>query len=82
MQANCRAETKKLEARFKKELEEHAFKMYVTQAVKNINKILAETYSGTYMQVSFDEVLNPKPKDERTAEEIIHDIKTGLERLN
>lgn len=34
------------------------------------------------MQVSFDEVLNPKPKDERTADEIIHDIKTGLERLN
>ena len=62
--------------------EEKAYKIYVSEAIKNINKILAETFSGSYMRVSYDEMLHPKPEDERTADEIIEDIRNGLKRLN
>lgn len=57
---------------------EEAFKVYVTSALQNMNKILAEVYSGTYMKLSFDEMLNPKQEDTRTADEIINHIKNGL----
>lgn len=64
-----------------KQREEKAFKIYITEAVKNINKILAENFTGSYMAVSYEEMLNPKPVDERTGEEIVEDIRNGLKRL-
>lgn len=61
---------------------EEAFRIYVASAVQNVNKILAENFSGSYMKISYQEMLNQKPVEPRTAEEIINDIKDGLRRLN
>ena len=65
-----------------KKKEDDAYKVYVTEAAKNINRILAENFTGSYMKVSYTEMLQPKPQETRTAEEIINDIRTGLQELN
>jgi len=65
-----------------KKKEDDAYKVYVTEAAKNINRILAENFTGSYMKVSYTEMLHPKPQETRTAEEIINDIRTGLQELN
>ena len=65
-----------------KKKEDDAYKVYVTEAAKNINRILAENFTGSYMKVSYTEMLHPKPQETRTAEEIINDIRAGLQELN
>ena len=65
-----------------KKKKDDAYKVYMTEAAKNINRILAENFTGSYMKVSYMEMLHPKPQETRTAEEIINDIRTGLQELN
>ena len=52
----------------------------MTSALENINRILAEAYSGTYMSVSYREMIDSKVET-RTSEEIIENIRGKLERL-
>ena len=54
----------------------------MSEAVKNINEILANTLTGTYMRLSYEDLLKPQKVEERTAEEIIDDIQTRLNGLN
>lgn len=53
----------------------------MTSAIQNINRILAENMTGTYMNKSYLEMLNPKPQETRTADEIIDHIRKGLQGL-
>ena len=71
-----------VQANLHEKRQDKAYKVYMTEAVKNINRILAENMTGSYMKVSYMEMLNPKPEETRTAEQIIEDIRTGLQRLS
>lgn len=70
-----------MQANLHEKRQDKAYKVYMTEAVKNINRILAENMTGSYMKVSYMEMLNPKPEETRTAEQIIEDIRMGLQRL-
>ena len=59
-----------------------AYKIYSAEAMKNINRILAENMAGSYMKVSYMDMLNPKPAETRSAEQIIDDIRRGLQEMN
>ena len=59
-----------------------AYKVYTAQALQNINRILAENMTGSYMKVSYMDMLHPKPEEKRSAEEIINSIRKGLQELN
>lgn len=72
MQASCCAE--------KKNREEKAYKIYVTSALENMNRILAEAYTGSYMSVSYKDMISGKVET-RTAEEIKDGIRRKLEGL-
>ena len=74
MQANCYAQNKEKQ-------KQEAFKVYISEAIKNINEILANNFTGAYMKASYTDLLNPQPVETRSAEEIIDDIRNGLERL-
>lgn len=56
-------------AAFKKSQEEKLYRMYVTDALKEAHKL----------NIRYEDLL--KPPEVRTAEEIISNIKGGLERL-
>lgn len=58
-----------------------AYRVYMSEAVKNINEILANNFNGSYMKISYMDMMKPQEVEERTAEEIIDDIRSGLQRL-
>lgn len=58
-----------------------AYKVYMSEAVKNINEILANNFNGSYMKISYMDMMKPQKVEERTAEQIIEDIRSGLQRL-
>lgn len=73
VQASCHAKARLSE--------EEAFRFYVATALQNINQILAETLTGSYMKMSYYDMIHPKPKQEQTGEEIIEHMKEKLGSL-
>lgn len=59
-----------------------AYRVYMSEAVKNINEILANNFTGSYMKISYRDMMKSQTVEERTAEEIIDDIRTRLNGLN
>ena len=58
-----------------------AYKVYMSEAVKNINEIMANNFTGSYMKISYMDMMKPQKVEKRTAEQIIDDIRSGLQRL-
>lgn len=54
----------------------------MSEAIKNINRILAENMTGRYMTMSYADVIEPRPEPKETAEQIIDRIRNGLKRLH
>ena len=57
------------------------YRYYMTDVLRNINESVANTMTGSYMQVRYMDIINPKPEETRTADEIIQHIKDGLNKL-
>lgn len=74
---------------FQKEQEDRAYRFYVTECLRHISENAAKTVSAMlgkdaeakYINVSFEEILHPKPAETRTSEEIISHIKKKLQDL-
>ena len=59
-----------------------AYRIYVTECLRMMTENTAKQGGGSYINKPFEDVIgNSKPKDERTADEIIADIsfRAGLE---
>lgn len=62
---------------------ETAYRVYVTDTLKmmleNTATVVSQSGgSGKFIEARYFDVINPKPKDERTEEEIINHIKIGV----
>lgn len=73
---------------FKKEQEEKLYKNYVAECLRitteNTAKLLsAMTHSEDckYISISLDDILNPKPVETRTSEEVIESIGNKLQQI-
>ena len=66
---------------FQKEQEEKAVKIYYAECLRMISENAASGGGGSYMAVKFEDIVNPKPVDNRTVEEIAADIikQAGIE---
>lgn len=55
--------------------------VYVTECMRMISENTSKFVGGSYMSTKFDDVIHPKPVDDRTGEEIVADVinKIGLE---
>lgn len=71
-----------MQANLHENKQSEAYKVYMSEAVKNINEILANNFNGSYMKISYMDMMKPQKVEERTAEEIIDDIRTRLNGLN
>ena len=71
-----------MQANLHENKQSEAYKVYMSEAVKNINEILANNFNGSYMKISYRDMMKPQKVEERTAEEIIDDIRTRLNGLN
>lgn len=69
-------------SKYKEQQKEMAYRIYVTECLRMITENTAKQSGGSYINKPFADVIgNSKPKDERTADEIIADIsfRAGLE---
>ena len=69
-------------SKYKEQQKEMAYRIYVTECFRIMTENTAKQSGGSYINKPFADVLgNSKPKDERTADEIIADIsfRAGLE---
>lgn len=56
---------------------EEAYRWYMAECLLMATENTAKFVGGRYMTLSFDELLHPKPVDNRTGDEIVADIIRG-----
>ena len=66
---------------FQKEQVDKAEKIYFAECLRIITENTAKMVGGSYMKAKFADIINPKPVDNRTGEEIAADIikRAGIE---
>ena len=63
---------------FQKEQEEKAVKIYYAECLRIITENTAKMGGKLYVQVKLQDILDPKPIDNRTANDIIDGIRNKL----
>jgi hypothetical protein len=63
---------------FQKEQEEKAVKIYYAECLRIMTENTAKMGGGSYIQAKLQDILNPKPEDNRTADDIIEGIRNKL----
>lgn len=68
-------------ARYRETQRELAYRFYVTDALRSISQNTANFSGGLYPQARFADIVQPKPVDDRTSEEVISRIRRKLREL-
>ena len=68
-------------ARFNQHQRDLAYRIYVTDCLRIISENTAKMGGGSYITAKFADIINPRPADNRTGEEIAADIikRAGIE---
>ena len=68
-------------ARFNQHQRDLAYRIYVTDCLRIISENTAKMGGGSYITAKFADIINPKPVDNQTGEEIAADIikRAGIE---
>ena len=68
-------------ARYQSQQRDLAYRVYVTDCLRMVTENTAKISGGAYITVKLSDILNPKPVDNRTGEEIAADIikRAGIE---
>ena len=75
---SVRAILTSLEYKIKADMEMYAYRIYTARALQVITEDIANAFGGKSMAISYEEFINPKPVDNRSAEQIIEDIKEKM----
>lgn len=67
--------------KIKQDFEEELHREYMAKCARICTENTAKLSGGSYIGIEYSEMLHPKPKDNRTAEEIVADViaKAGIE---
>ena len=63
---------------FQKEQEEKAVKIYYAECLRIMTENTAKIGGGSYIEAKLQDILDPKPVDNRTADDIIEGIRNKL----
>lgn len=68
-------------ARYQSQQRDLAYRIYVTDCLRIISENTAKMCGGSYITEKFSDIINQKPVDKRTGEEIAADIikRAGIE---
>ena len=69
------------QARYNQHQRDLAYRIYVSEGLRILTENTAKMVQGTYLTVNFHDIINPKPKDERSGAEIASDVlkRAGIE---
>ena len=67
--------------KIKQDFEMELHREYMAKCVRICTENTAKLSGGSYIGIEYSEIIHPKPKDNRTAEEIVMDViaKAGIE---
>lgn len=68
-------------SRYQSQVRDLAYRIYVTDCLRIISENTAKMCGGSYITAKLSDIINPKPVDNRTGEEIAADIinRAGIE---
>lgn len=68
-------------ARYQSQQRDFAYRIYVTDCLRIISENTAKMCGGSYITVKLADIINPKPVENRSGEEIAADIikRAGIE---
>ena len=68
-------------ARYQSQQRDLAYRIYVAECLRIISENTAKMGGGPYITAKFEDIINPKPVDNRAGEEIAADIinRAGIE---
>ena len=68
-------------ARYQSQQRDLAYRIYVADCLRIISENTAKVGGGSYITAKFADIINPKPVEKRTGEEIAADIilRAGIE---
>ena len=68
-------------SRYQSQVRDLAYRIYVTDCLRIISENTAKICGGSYITAKLADIINPKPVDDRTGEEIAADIinRAGIE---
>ena len=71
-------------ARYQSQQRDLAYRIYVTDCLRIISENTAKMGGGSYITAKFADIINPKPIEKRTGEEIAADIikRAGIEVIS
>lgn len=75
---SVRAILTSLEYKIKADMENWAYRVYTARALQILTEDMSNAFGGKSMVISYEEFIKPKPVDNRSAEEIIEDIKKKM----
>lgn len=67
-----------LEYKIKEDMESDAYRIYTARALQILIENTANALGGKTMSISYDDLINPKPVDNRSADEIIDGIRKKI----
>ena len=68
-------------ARYQSQQRDLAYRIYVAECLRMVTENTAKISNGSYTVAKFEDIINPKPVENRTGEEIAADIikRAGIE---
>lgn len=68
-------------SRYQSQVRDLAYRIYVSDCLRIISENTAKICGGSYITAKLADIINPKPVDDRTGEEIAADIinRAGIE---
>ena len=68
-------------ARYQSQQRDFAYRIYVTDCLRIVTENTAKMSGGSYITAKLSDIINPKPVEKRTGEEIAADIikRAGIE---
>lgn len=66
-----------LMARLHRDGEREMWGQYIATGLKMLTENTAKIAGGSYLTVSYTDIIHPKPQDERTGDEIVADVIRG-----
>ena len=70
-----------VQARSKEDVLEKTYRIYVTDCLKLIAENTARYASGTTIGVRYADLIEDKPEETRTSDEVISDIRDKIQKL-
>lgn len=78
----ARAYIAALPAVLKQRMREEVYRVYVADALRILGENTARMLAGgTYLKARYTEIIDPRPADPRTGEEIVDGIKSKLRQI-